>query len=425
MNDLPAARWSSVRFAISSLWKRRTQFALVLVTLVISFWSCFQIVALVTSFGRQTARDLENVGWDVINVHPALNPLRFLGHQLTVTECDRLAALVSGVAAPANPAPAVARPGASERPAGVSVKDLEATVMAIATTPAWDEVLSLDFVWGRFFRPDETAACVLDEWVFKRLHPGRTVAQAADAGSIELEVLGRQLSLRVVGVVRDPFRIRERLEELDAVGAARSEVIRFMEYKNVYLPRQLLTSGDGILAAVVKVGPGRDPVEDEALVLEYLEEKGSTAMAWSRKRWARDILEGLRAASAISHFLWVMILIITAFMVITVIFIVVRERYREIAIRRVEGARKTQIAVQLVLENLFLAFLANAVAYPLCLYTSRRLDQEFLGIPVFLDAGDVILVTVASAVVIALTTILPARRAAALDPVAVLRNHRA
>ena len=77
-----------------------------------------------------------------------------------------------------------------------------------------------------------------------------------------------------------------------------------------------------------------------------------------------------------------------------------------------------------MLENLFLACLANAIAFPLCVYSSRRLNEDYLGIPVFLDPLDVLLISVAGAAVIALTTILPARRAAALDPVAVLRNDK-
>ncbi len=409
------------RFALRSLWKRRTQFALALVTLVVSFWGCFQIVAVVSSLERQAKRDFQRVGMDIINVHPHLDPLKFFGHKLTVNDCEPLAALVSGVAAGANLDLGVVH---AEMPAPSADPPAEESVGVIASTPQWNEALAMDFLWGRFFRGDESDVCVLDEWVFRRVYPGEDVAVERSDVRITLELSGKSVSLRVIGVVRDPFRLRRRLEDFDSTGAARSHVIRFMEYKNVYIPRVIVTTGEKIILAIVRVGEGRDPERDTELVRKYLEDKGSTAVAWSRRSWASDILSAVETVAAISNFLWIVILAVTAFMVVTVIFIIVRGRYREIAIRRVEGARKSQITAQLVLENLFLACLANAIAFPLCVYSSRRLNEDYLGNPVFLDPLDVLLISVAGAAVIALTTILPARRAAALDPVAVLRNDK-
>ncbi|MEM7232028.1 MAG: ABC transporter permease [Planctomycetota bacterium] len=405
----------ALRLAARSLARRPTESSLVLVTLFTAFWGCLQIVAIVTSMTRQVERDFLKLGVDVINVHPDLDPLKFFGHKLKVTDCGRFAEIVEGVAAPANLVPALIRADGKD-------EGKEESIVAIGTTSAWDKVLLMDFVWGRIFRDDEGDACVLDEWVAKRL--GVANSASAEPERVTVSVAGKDVSLRVVGVVRDPFRIRERLEEFDASAEARSHVIRFMEYKNAYVPRSVITKREGIIASIIKVGAGRDPEADVELIREYLKEKESNAFVWSRRRWAENILGALDVAAAISNFLWIVILIVTGFIVVTVTFIVVRQRYPEIAIRRVEGARKGQITLQLVSENLFLSLLASALAVPACHWTSVWIEHGFLGVPVFLEWGDILLVGGSGAVIVALTTLSPARRAASLDPVNVLRNER-
>lgn len=405
----------ALRLAVASLWKRRSQFLLVYLTLVISFWASFQIIAVISSVQRQIETDLERIGQDVINVHASPDPALFLWHRLSLMDCERFCELVSGVSAPVNLMPSVARnPGGEAR---------DNVVLLIGTTASWSDVFALELVAGRFFTAEERDACVLDEWVFRRIFPGQPAEFLKTHRLIELEVAGKKESFRVVGVIRDPFKIRERLEEWDVTALARSHTVRFMEYKNIYVPREALGAGRGILGAVVRVGEGVDPVLGAERITKYLKGKGSTAVAWARKWWASAILDATSAAAALSNFIWLVVLTVTAFMVVTVILLVVRERYREIAIRRVEGARRNQVALQLVVENLVLSLFASAVGFPLALLTGRWLEVHLLGWPVLLATGDVLLVSLTGALIIGLATALPARRASSVDPVSVLSKY--
>ena len=66
-------------------------------------------------------------------------------------------------------------------------------------------------------------------------------------------VLLVEVVFQVVGVIRDPFKIREQFEEWDFTGAARSHLLRLMEYKNIYIPREAMGASEVMLGAVVKV----------------------------------------------------------------------------------------------------------------------------------------------------------------------------
>jgi ABC-type antimicrobial peptide transport system permease subunit len=131
----------------------------------------------------------------------------------------------------------------------------------------------------------------------------------------------------------------------------------------------------------------------------------------------------MSVATALSNFIWLVVLGITAFMVVTVILLVVRERYREIAIRRVEGARRHQIALQLVLENVILSLFASGIGLPIAFLTGRWLEVHLLGWPVLLGPGDVLFVVLSGTLIIGLATALPARRASSIDPVSILSKY--
>ena len=107
-----------------------------------------------------------------------------------------------------------------------------------------------------------------------------------------------------------------------------------------------------------------------------------------------------------------------------VMLLSVMERYREIAIRRVEGAGKLDIAVQFLTEGAVLCLIATLFGIPLGIFmgyiTSRAEPWSIasVGIP-YKQLPWCVLWAMASGL---LSAILPARKAANLDPAEILRQ---
>jgi ABC-type antimicrobial peptide transport system permease subunit len=391
---------------------------MLLATLMAAFWAAFGMSGIVSGSLNQVEQDLRRLGWDLIHVHAHPDPLRFLRHGLTVARCERLAEMVSGRSAPVSFQPAVAY----GHPAG-GKGEAEEVILLLGTTPIWRDVERPEFLAGRFFRDDEKSVCVIDQWVERRLFAGREPTSLSGDETIDVQWGGSRQSFRVVGVIADPIKIRERFEDVDTTGASRSNLIRLMEFKNVYVPRSAIASGDSVLAAVIRVGEGVDPQEGARRIQEELTRSGSTAVAWSSREWARRFLDaGLTNISMVTHFIWTVVLVVTAFMVVTVTFIIVRQRFGEIAVRRVEGASIGQITWQLIFENLFLTLLAESLGLILAWFSNLWVEHRYLGWPVPVSAGDIVFVGTAGILIMVLTTVLPARRAASIDPVHVLRE---
>jgi putative ABC transport system permease protein len=411
-------RTAPIRYALRSFRARKLQSLLLFLALAASYAAAGSVLAVLTSFRARVEEDLAKVGWNVINVHANPDWRRFLTSILSEPLIKDLAALAGGEAAPAVPETVLIQRADEPRGAEAGTGSGRHPALAIGTSPEWASMVEMRLVEGRFFAAGEPDACVLDQWVARRVF-----GDGPAAGRRVSAVLGgKEVSLRVVGVAEDPFRIREQFDDVEGAGGARSVVFRMMEYKNVYLPREALGPEKPILLALISLGPGREPQEAVLAIRELLKERGSTAMAWDRRRWAKRIIGATAEIAGLASFLWVAILAIMALMTAVVLAVAVRGRFREIAIRRIEGARRGEVLVQLLWENGLLSLAAGAsgllLSKPFCIWV----EKSVVGWPINHRPRDLLLV-LATGVVLALgTTILPARRAASAPPVEALRK---
>jgi ABC-type lipoprotein release transport system permease subunit len=233
--------------------------------------------------------------------------------------------------------------------------------------------------------------------------------------------LGLPQTIRVVGVMKDPFEIRKKFDELDVTGSARSRILRMMEFKSIYVPGSFTRPDQTIHGAVIKVPAGRDPIQ-LARKLNDMLGGGGSVWVWARKEWIGNVIEAADFGTQVANIVWVIVLFVTGVMITTVSLVAIRERYREIAIRRTEGARRSQIVGQLLTENLLLSAAAGVVALALSRWAASLLHAHFISWPPAFLPFDLALALGSGVLLGALATVLPARRAASLDPVEVLRN---
>jgi len=110
--------------------------------------------------------------------------------------------------------------------------------------------------------------------------------------------------------------------------------------------------------------------------------------------------------------------------VANIMYVVVRERTREIGIKRALGARRRDILAQVLFETALIvavgAALGLAISYALVAVARMLPIEEFVGVPIISPA--ILASTLALIALIAfLAGLFPARRAAALEPVEALR----
>ena len=195
-----------------------------------------------------------------------------------------------------------------------------------------------------------------------------------------------------------------------------------MEFKSIYVPGSFTQPSQTIHGAVIKVPAGRDPMQLEEPLSKKLGERFGAVWVWSRKRWIGNVLQAADFGTQIANVIWVIVLVVTGVMIMTVSLVAIRERYREIAIRRTEGARRAQIVGQLLMENVLLSAAAGTIALGLARWAGWVLERKYISWPPAFLPFDLALALCSGVILGALATVLPAFRAASLDPVEVLRD---
>lgn len=389
--------------------RRPLQTVLLVFALSIALAATMTIMAILSGIDAQMRKDLERVGLDVINIHVSPELKNLLFSPLQVSDCNRVQAEFGGTIAPFRVSTGIGRVGGSDK---------SAQVLVLSTTRDWGDVVPLEFLEGRFFQDGEQGVCVLDQSVSESLFgPNET------AVGRELTVRTRRApaKMRVVGVMKDPFEIRKKFDELDVTGSARSRLVRMMEFKSVYIPGRFENPSKRIHGAVLKVGPQQDPIQLASQIWDQFSDDESV-WVWARKRWVGNVLKAAEFGLQIANVIWLIVLIVTGIMIMTVSLVAVRERFREIAIRRTEGARRGQIALQLLLENTLLSSFAGCLALGLARWAGYVIETRYISWPPAFLVSDTLLALGCGIVMAALATVLPAMHASKLDPVAVLRD---
>ncbi len=115
-------------------------------------------------------------------------------------------------------------------------------------------------------------------------------------------------------------------------------------------------------------------------------------------------------------------LLVGAIGVLTVMWISVSERTREIGLMRAIGATRSQVQRVFLLEAVILTLLGGAAGVVLGLGVAQAIRLGVPDLPVYTPLGYVLAALVVSAATGLLSGLVPARRAASLDPVDALRG---
>ncbi len=291
---------------------------------------------------------------------------------------------------------------------------------------------ALQMIRGRFFSNAELVAgasvCVLDQKLADRLFEGRNpIGQSYQAGVLDLEVIGVAASAGEADLDEfgyDNTHMMSRfIKGLQRnIGALQSGPAKQLSGgENVMIPRSLIPelnpSVFEIRADPKRILDLRDRLRSDLIAAGYQPVIYTNAILPFLYRQTLDTFVEL------NRVVFLLCVVVGTCVVCVLMVLSVVERQREIAIRRVEGARRWHIGLQFVVETGTICGVGGILGVPLGIALAAfRVWLEPLGavawaFPPIESVVMVLLVTLIGLV----GGLLPAWRAIQLDPVEVLR----
>jgi putative ABC transport system permease protein len=284
-------------------------------------------------------------------------------------------------------------------------------VSITGTTPNFAGVQGFTMAAGRMFSGADDAA--------RR----RVVVVGAEVpGMLDTDaamLIGQTLQVRSV-----PFEVVGVFEAKGAVGMSNPD-------DDIWIPLQTaryrLTGTDALQSISVEVAPG-STIEQAMVDIERILRRAHGILPGRDNDFAifdRKTFFNARAqATEIFSYLLASIagvsLVVGGIGIMNIMLVTVTERTREIGIRKAMGARRTTILMQFLVESVTLCVLGGVLGIALGAGLSMLL-AKFAGWQTYVTAGSVMLSFGFAAGVGLLFGLMPALRAARLDPIEALR----
>jgi putative ABC transport system permease protein len=324
----------------------------------------------------------------------------------TLTEEDARALLAG--------APAVARVApAQDRQRRVKHGQISTGTKVLGTTPDYEEIRNFRVVQGRYFTEEENRLAA------RVVVLGQRVRELLFS---EEDALGKTLRIG-----RVPFLIIGVLESKGATVDGLSE-----EDNQVVIPLRTalrrVFNLDHLKMVYVQVRDGEDLSAAEAQIAEVLRARHRIAPLGRTDDFAiqnqRLILtarmETVESFNRMILGLGSVALLVGGIGILSIMLLSVRERRNEVGLRVAVGARRRDILVQFLMEALALGILGGLVGVLAGLAVAWGVGRSTEWNTVI--NGTALLVGLASALVVGTVFgVLPAHRAAAMDPIAALR----
>ncbi|MFV1959299.1 MAG: ABC transporter permease [Planctomycetota bacterium] len=304
-------------------------------------------------------------------------------------------------------------------------------VSLAAVEPSYLRTLDVGLLAGRFLGAGDADApvCVLDESTAAVLFPGsrprEVVGRTVDVTEPDGETKGR----RVLGVLQDPITHRDVFEAFDEGRGARTLTSSMFSFRNLYVPLDALSSADYTAVSVVASREGDvDEIARRLRGIWPLENENPLLAVQSvgvfvRRDWMALFGATSQTGAFLSNVVWMIIVGVAVVMLSTLNLLTIRERYDELAIRRVEGARRRDVAWQVAVEGTATAVAGGLVGLPLGFLGAAWL-RDLVEFPFRFEPRYAAVATGIAALIGLLASALPARRAASLDPVRILSRRQ-
>jgi putative ABC transport system permease protein len=395
-----------VRLALSRLAASRLRAALTMLGVVIGVAAVIALVDVGEGATRGITAQLQGLGTNLLTINPgrSFNGGTFLalGSATTLTVDDAGAiARLDGIAAVA--------PELTKN-ALVIAGDQNTTTTIVGTTPSYAQVRNYQ-LWQGSFLTDAAQA--------NKLRVAVLGATTADDLGLGANTIGSTIT---VGGI--PFEVVGILQAKGSAGFANQD-------DQVFVPMSALgdhfVSSDSVRSIFVSVATPDQIDVAKAAITATLEARHNIAAGETDDFQIVDQAQLLGTVSSISSLLTLLLagiasisLVVGGIGIMNIMLVSVRERTREIGVRKAIGARRSDILAQFLIEALTLSLVGGLAGIVVGLGATWVIGV-IAGWGFVFSPSTILIAAGFSLVVGIVFGVWPARQAARLDPVAALR----
>ena len=294
-----------------------------------------------------------------------------------------------------------------QRGASLSYNENETRTQIFGTNVDYMETISTNIAEGRFFTNGE-------DRLGKRvtiIGDGIKKAFFGDVNPIGKYIKIDNMKFKVIGV------LEEQAKFLGLFSTDKQAVLPFGAYKRIFSKR-------GFMRLSIKVP--QDKLEESVDEIRFImrnirglkpNQKDDFAINQT-KAFEKQYLALKIAIGGTGTFITLLSLIVGGIGVMNIMFVSVKERTKEIGVRKAIGATKTMIRSQFLMEAITICSLAGLVGLSLAYISSLLLNKVF---PSTLDLGLAIFAILMSMIVGIISGLIPSFKASKLDPIDALR----
>jgi putative ABC transport system permease protein len=388
-----------LRLALSRLRTNRLRAALTMLGVVIGVASVVALVGVGQGTTSNITNALASLGTNLLTINPTTQNSDG-STSLTIDDATAVAGL-EGVAA-------VAPELTSSQTVKAGAESTTTTI--VGTTSAYPGVRAYT-IWQGTGLSDATVDLDLRVAVL-----GKTTADDLGLGS---DAIGSDVSIGGIG-----FRVIGQLQPKGGAGFNDPDDQILVPVGAV---QKYFVGGDSLRSIGVSVDPAADMDATNARITALLRQRHELAASDDDDFAVFDQTSLLAAASSITGTLTLLLggiasisLVVGGIGIMNIMLVSVRERTREIGIRKAIGARGSDILAQFLVEALTLSLLGGLIGVAIGLGVSALIARvagwNFAFTPATLGAA-----VLSSVLVGVVFGVWPARQAARLDPIAALR----
>jgi putative ABC transport system permease protein len=388
-----------LRLALSRLRTQRLRAALTMLGVIIGVASVVALVGVGQGTTSNITNQLSSLGTNLLTINPTTQNSDG-STTLTLDDAAAIAELqgVAGVA--------------PELSTSQTVKagDESVTTTIVGTTAAYPSVRAYT-VWQ--------GSSLTDISVDRKLRVAVLGKTAADNLKLDESDIGSQISIGGIG-----FTIVGILQPKGGSGFQDPDDQILVPVGTV---QKYFVGGDSVRAIGVSVATGADMTTTKAEITELLRQQHDLATSDDDDFGIFDQTQLLAAASSIAGTLTLLLggiasisLVVGGIGIMNIMLVSVRERTREIGIRKAVGARSRDILAQFLIEALTLSILGGVVGIVVGVAISALIGA-IAGWGLALSPVIPVVAVAFSVLVGIVFGVWPARQAAVLDPIVALR----